>query len=66
MKLKPKTVLLIAPVALSFGLWADQMIANEGPASARQNEIRIELVDQQEADDKEDKSTFISRVIAFM
>ena len=66
MKLKPRTVLLLAPVALSFGLWADQMIAWEGPTSARQDEIRIELVDQQEAGDKEEKSTFISRVIAFI
>ena len=66
MKLKPRTVLLLAPLALSLGLWADQMIASEDPASDRQDKTRIEFVNQQEADDKEEKSTFISRVIAFM
>jgi hypothetical protein len=66
MKLKPKTVLLIAPVALSFGLWIDQMIASERYAPARQHEIRIETVDQQKAGDQEEKSTLISKVVAFM
>jgi hypothetical protein len=66
MKLKPKTVLLIAPVALSFGLWIDQMIASERYAPARQHEIRIETVDQQKSGDQEEKSTLISKVVAFM
>lgn len=66
MRLKPKTVLLLAPVALSFGLWVDQMIASERHAPARQHEMRIEIVDQQKAGDQEEKSTLISRVVAFI
>jgi hypothetical protein len=66
MKLKPRTVLLLAPVALSFGLWVDQMIASERYAPARQHEMRIETVEQQKAGDPEEKSTLISRVVAFM
>lgn len=70
MKLKPGIVLLITPVALSFGLWVDQMIARETHAPARQQEIRIETVDQpKNADSKDSESTSTSGttgIIAFM
>jgi len=66
MKLKPGIVLLIMPVALSFGLWVDQMIAQETHERARQQEIRMETVDQPNADNKDGESTPTSRIIAFM
>ena len=66
MKLKPGLVLLITPVALSFGLWVDQMIAQEMHDPARQQEIRMETVDQPRADNKDDESTLVSKIVAFM
>lgn len=67
MKLKPGLVLLITPVALSFGLWVDQMIAQETHDPARQQETRIETVDQPNADNSKDReSTPTARIIAFM
>jgi hypothetical protein len=67
MKLKPGIVLLIAPLALSFGLWVDQMIAQETHDPARQQEIRIETVDQPNADNSQDKESIpTARIIAFM
>ena len=70
MKLKPGIVLLIMPVALSFGLWVDQMIAKETHNAARQQEIKIETVDQpKDADHNNSESTSTSGtsgIIAFM
>jgi hypothetical protein len=42
------------------------MIARERYVPARQHEMHIETVDQQKAGDQEEKSTLISRVVAFM
>ena len=67
MKLKPGLVLLITPVALSFGLWVDQMIAQEMHNPARQQETRIETVDQPSADNSQDRESIpTARIIAFM
>lgn len=68
MKLKPGLVLLIAPLALSFGLLVDQIIASETHAPSRQQEIQVETVDQPNADHKEVENTptsDISEIIAF-
>lgn len=68
MKLKPGIVMLIAPVALSFGLWIDQMIAQETHNTFRQPEIKIETVDQSNTDHKIESAQVSepSSIIAFM
>ncbi len=62
MKLKPKIVILFAPIALSFGLWVDHIADWQAHAPATQQEVRIEMVNQSEADDSEVKTLPLKKI----